>query len=308
MIARIFVLFIVLLAGGCGGVADSVAAQELDLEKITVAVDVNGESFPIYDHGEGTPVLLLHGFPDSKYLWRDQIAPLVEAGYRVIVPDLRGFGDAPRPEGVENYALSLVLEDLTGLLDALGIGRAHVVGHDWGGTVAWVFAGQHPDRCLSVTGMTVGAPGASGRRSIEQLEKFWYVFFFQNEGVAEEWLQRDDWQGLRLWSREAGDFERHKADLARPGALTAALNWYRASFSPASLNASSTPPRITVPAMGIAAEDDVFLLEAHTKNSAEMIDSSWEYHLVEDASHWLMRDQPEEVTALLLDFFPRHDP
>lgn len=308
MLTRILCLFMLLFSGGCTASADRAAAKELALETITVALDVNGERFHIYDHGDGTPVLLLHGFPDSKYLWRDQIGPLADAGYRVIVPDLRGFGQAPRPEGVENYALSLVLEDLTGLLDALDVEQAHVVGHDWGGTVAWVFAGAYPDRCLSVTGMTVGAPGASGRRSIEQLEKFWYVFFFQNEGVAEDWLQRDNWQGLRLWSRGAGDFERYKTDLARPGALTAALNWYRANFSPASLNSSSTPPRISVPAMGIAAENDAFLLEAHTKNSFEMIDSSWEYHLVEDASHWLMRDKPEEVTALLLDFFSRHDP
>jgi len=307
-IGRMVFILLLIFSVGSTALPGRVAAQGPDLDGILLDVDVNGESFPIYDDGDGTPVLLLHGFPDSKYLWRDQIEPLVEAGYRVIVPDLRGFGDAPRPEGVDNYALARILEDLTGLLDALDVERAHVVGHDWGGTVAWALAGLHANRCLSVTGMTVGAPGASGRRSIEQLEKFWYIFFFQNEGVAEEWLQRDDWQGLRRWSREAGDFEKHKTDLERPGALTAALNWYRANFSPASLNSVSTPPRILVPAMGIAAQNDAFLLEAHTKNSVEMIDSSWEYHLVEGASHWLMRDKPEEVTTLLLEFFSKHDP
>lgn len=282
-------------------------ARSVDLDAITTSVEINSESFPVYDHGEGTPVLLLHGFPDSKYVWRHQIEPLVDAGYRVIVPDLRGYGDAPRPDKVEDYALSLVLKDLTGLLDALEIERAHVVGHDWGGTVAWLFSGNHPERTISVTGMTVGAPGARGRRSIEQLEKFWYVFFFQSKGVAEEWLRRDNWQGLRQWSRGAGDFDQYVEHLSRPGALTAGLNWYRANFTPASLNSTSVPPRIKVPAMGLAAENDVFLLEGHTRNSKDMIDASWEYHLVKHASHWLMLDEPDEVTALLLAFFAKHD-
>ena len=210
------------------------------------------------------------------------------------------------PDSVSGYALPLVLKDLEGLLDKLEIDQAHVVGHDWGGTVAWLFAGNYPNRSISVTGMTVGAPGASGRRSLEQLEKFWYIFFFQNEGPAEEWLRRDDWQGLRLWTRETGDTEKQIELLSRPGALTAALNWYRANFSPASLNSKSNPPRITVPAMGIAAENDPFLLETHVKNSQEMIDAAWEYHLLEGASHWLMLDKPDEVAALLIDFFNKH--
>ena len=281
-------------------------SQELDLDMITNTVEIDGLTFPYYEHGEGPAVLLLHGFPDSKYLWRHQIKPIAEAGYRVIAPDLRGYGDAPKPDSVSGYALSLVLQDLEGLLDELDISQAHIVGHDWGGTVAWLFAGRYPDRSISVTGLTVGAPGASGRRGLEQLEKFWYIFFFQNEGPAEEWLRRDDWQGLRLWTRETGDLEKHMEDLARPGALTAALNWYRANFSPASLNSTSSPPRITVPAMGIAAENDPFLLELHVKNSHEMIDASWEYHLVKDASHWLMLDKPDEVTELLISFFAKH--
>ena len=295
-----------LLLMSCAVPATPGPSLDVDLAGITRTVEVDGETFPLYDHGDGTAVLLIHGFPDSKYLWRHRIAPLVQAGYRVIVPDLRGFGNAPRPEAVEDYSLSLVLRDLTGLLDALGVERAHVVGHDWGGTVAWLLAGYHPERCLSVTGMTVGAPGGRGRRSIEQLEKFWYVFFFQSEGVAEEWLRRDDWQGLRKWSRQAGDFDRHIQDLSRPGALTAGLNWYRANFSPASLNSTPAPPRITVPSMGIAAENDAFLLEAHTKYSSDMVDASWEYHYVRDASHWLMLDKPDEINTLLLGFFAKH--
>jgi pimeloyl-ACP methyl ester carboxylesterase len=285
----------------------SLGAQQQDkdmtLENITQTVEVNGMTFPYYELGEGPVVLLLLGFPESNYLWRNQLQPLAEAGFRVIAPDLRGFGDAPRPEKVSAYAIPELLADVTGLLDALGVEKAHVVGHDWGGTLAWLFAGNFPERSLSVTGLTVGAPGSPGRRTLDQLEKMWYIFFFQNEGPAEEWLQRDDWQGLRKWTREKGDWEHNIRLLEREGALTAGLNWYRANFSPASLNSKSNPPRIQVPAMGISAENDAYLLEAHVKNSDAMIDSSWTYHRMPDASHWLMLDHPDQLNAWLIDFF-----
>ncbi len=277
-------------------------SSDMDLTSISKTVSANGYEFPFYDHGEGPVVLLLHGFPDSRYLWRNQLQPLADAGYRVIAPDLRGFGDAPKPEGVDAYTIPNILADLTGLLDALEIEKAHIVGHDWGGTIAWLFAGNFPDRSMSVTGLTVGAPGSPGRRTLDQLEKMWYIFFFQNEGPAEEWLQRDDWQGLRAWTRGKGDLEYNIQLLQQPGALTAGLNWYRANFSPASLNNKSNPPRIKVPAMGIAAENDAYLLEAHVKNSNAMIDASWEYHLMKNASHWLMLDEPKKFNKLLIRF------
>lgn len=276
-----------------------------DLQVISSSVTVNGVTLPYYDYGEGPVVVLLHGFPDSRYVWRYQLEPLAEAGFRVIAPDLRGFGEASKPTEVEAYRVPTILADLNGLLDTLNIKRAHIVGHDWGGTIGWVFAGAYPDRCLSVSGLTVGAPGAPGRRSIEQLEKFWYIFFFLSKGPAEEWMQRDDWQGLRAWTRGAGDLERYIQDLSRPGALTAGLNWYRANFSAASLNSTATPPRITVPAMGISAENDVFLLEPHVKTSEVMIDADWTYHRVNGASHWLMLDKPMEVSKLLIQFLSK---
>ncbi len=298
---RVTYALLLLLAMALSANAQS-EKPEFDPAAITRAIELEGLRFPYFDAGEGPVVLLLHGFPDSRFLWRHQIPALVAAGYRVIAPDLRGFGEAPKPEGVEAYTIPRILADLTGLLDGLSIEKVHVVGHDWGGTIAWLFAGYHPERTTSVTGLTVGAPGAPGRRTLQQLEKMWYIFFFQNEGVAEEWLRRDDWQGLRAWTRERGDFDRYVQDLARPGALTAGLNWYRANFTPASLNAKSNPPRITVPALGISAAEDAYLLEDHVKNSDAMIDSSWTYHRMEDASHWLMLDRPDDFNELLLNF------
>lgn len=277
----------------------------MNFDQITQIVELDGDTFPYYDYGTGTPVLLLHGFPDSKYLWRHQLPALADAGYRVIAPDMLGYGDASKPAEIAAYSLPNILGDLIGLLDALSIERAHIVGHDWGGTAAWLLAGNFPNRSLSVTGMTVGAPGGKGRRDLDQLEKLWYIFFFQNEGVAEEWLSRDDWQGLRAWTRGHGDWESYRKALSQPGALTGGLNWYRANFKPASLNRTSNPPGIKVPAMGLTADGDTFLLEKHVRDCDNMIDGPWTYHRVENASHWLMLDQPNVVNALLLDFFSK---
>lgn len=300
---KLFLSGLLTLSAGLG--ISQTQSPTMNFDQITKTIELDGDTFPFYDYGAGTPVLLLHGFPDSKFLWRHQLQPLADAGYRVIVPDLLGYGGASKPAEVDAYALPNILEDLTGLLDALSVDQAHIVGHDWGGTVAWLLAGTFPTRCLSVTGMTVGAPGGRGRRDLDQLEKLWYVFFFQNEGIAEEWLRRDDWQGLRAWTREKGDFDHYRQMLDRPGALTGGLNWYRANFSPASLNKTSNPPRITVPAMGLTADGDTFLLEKHVRDCDNMIDGPWTYHRVEGASHWLMLDQPEVVNRLLIDFLAK---
>src|SRR5919108_2913975 len=179
----------------------------------------DGVELDVLDEGEGAPVLLVHGFPDSSHLWRHQVPALTGAGLRAIAPDMRGFGASDRPEAVEAYRLGRAVADLLALLDALGIGRAHVVGHDWGAAVAWLLAAIHPDRVERLVAMSVGHPGAR-RRTIADREKAWYMLLFQFEGIAEELLRRDDWALFRDWLRNDGDVDRYVEDLARPGALT----------------------------------------------------------------------------------------
>ena len=134
--------------------------QAMDLDSATKTVSVRGLSFPVVDHGTGPVVLLLHGFPDDRHLWRYQVGPLAKAGYRVVAPDLRGFGDAPRPQDPKDYGLSIVIDDVLGILDALEIRRVQLVAHDWGAAVGWRLAAEHPDRCLEVR--CAGAPAATG--------------------------------------------------------------------------------------------------------------------------------------------------
>jgi pimeloyl-ACP methyl ester carboxylesterase len=274
-----------------------------EIARLSTMVEVDGLSFPVFDHGTGPVVLLLHGFPDSRFLWRHQIGPLVDAGFRVVAPDLRGFGDAPRPEGVELYRFPLIMRDVVGLLDALQIRQARVVGHDWGSALAWSLAAYQPDRVEQLVALSVGAPGNPGGSSMAQREKFWYVLYFQFEGIAEAGLADNDWQLFKAFMRGEGDAERYLRDLARPGALTAALNWYRANLRP-QMPAGHPPPAITVscPTLGIWGDRDFALTEDHMRKSSECVTGPWRYEKLEGAGHWMMLEQPAALNRLLLEF------
>jgi pimeloyl-ACP methyl ester carboxylesterase len=263
----------------------------------------DGVTLAVLDEGEGRPVLLLHGFPDSSHLWRHQVPALVESGMRVIAPDLRGFGESDKPEAVDEYAVSRSVADVLALLDNLGIERTHVVGHDWGAGVAWVLAAFAPARVERLVAMSVGHPNALRPRSLEQREKGWYQLLFQFRGAAEELLRRDDWKLFRELLRNDGDVERYLADLSRPGALTAALNWYRANLSPdRELEPRSPLPAVAAPTLGLWSSGDNYVTEDGMLRSAEHVTGPWRYERIDGASHWMQRDAPARINELLLEF------
>jgi len=240
-------------------------------------------------------------------MWRHQIAALVAAGYRVIAPDLRGFGDAPRPTELRPYRRPFVIADVLGILDALGVRHSHLVGHDWGAALAWRLAGAYPERFDRMIALSVGAPASLGWNTIEQREKSWYFDFFVKVGIAEKALQADGWKLFREWSRGQGDHERHLRDLARPGALTSGLNWYRATFLPLAADEAPLPSlpswdRVRIPVMGVWSDADPFLLEPQMALSSALMDARWRYERITGAGHWMMIDQPEVVNQLLVDF------
>jgi pimeloyl-ACP methyl ester carboxylesterase len=262
----------------------------------------DGVTLAVLDEGEGRPVLLLHGFPDSSHLWRHQVPELVESGMRVIAPDLRGFGESDTPDAVDEYAVSRSVADVLALLDGMGIERAHVVGHDWGAVVAWVLATFAPTRVERLVAMSVGHPNALRSRSLEQREKGWYQLLFQFP-AAEELLMRDDWKLFRELLRDDGDVERYLADLSRPGALTAALNWYRANLSPdRELEPRSALPAVVAPTLGLWSSSDNYLTEDGMLRSAEHVTGPWRYERIEGASHWMQLDAPARISGLLLEF------
>lgn len=265
-------------------------------------VQGDGVALAVLDEGEGPAVVLLHGFPDSSNLWRYQVPVLVGAGFRAVAPDLRGFGESDRPAEVEAYALTHSVQDVIAVLDALSLERAHIIGHDWGALVAWLVAAFAPQRVDHLVAMSVGHPNALRERSIEQREKAWYQLLFQFD-VAEELLARDNWKLLGELLRGDGDLERYLADLSRPGAMTAGLNWYRANLAPhLELQERPAVPAVTASTLGIWSSGDNYLTEDRMLRSAGHVTGQWRYERIEGASHWLQLDRPEQVNDLLLDF------
>jgi pimeloyl-ACP methyl ester carboxylesterase len=264
-----------------------------------------GVNLAVWEEGDGPAALLLHGFPDTHRLWRNQVRALTGAGLRAIAPDLRGRGESGRPAAVEDYGIGHSVADMLRVLDELGAERAHVVGHDFGAVVAWLLAALHPERVDHLVAMSVGHPGTAQRRTIEQREKAWYTLLFQFEDVAERLLMRNDWQLLREWLRDDGDVDEYIAELSREGALTAGLRWYRANLAPhRQLEPPPSLPSITAPTLGMWSSRDHYLTEDRMVASAECVTGPWRYERLDDLSHWMQLDAPHRVDELLLDFLP----
>src|SRR4029077_13771200 len=247
-------------------------------------IEVNGVSMYVEEHGAGVPVLLMHGWPDSARLWRNQVPFLVSNGFRVITPDLRGFGRSGRPQEVAAYRLPNVVADVTGLLDALGLQTAHVVGHDWGAAVAWLTAAVAPDRVSSLVVISVPHPLAPV--TLRQHEMAWYQLFFQFAGVAEATIKADDWAWLRMFSRGDGDTGQWIEDLSRAGALTAGLNWARANLAPRMPGPQPGLPPVQAPVLGIWSDGDHYLDGERMRQSAAWGAGPGRYAEIADASHW----------------------
>ena len=263
-------------------------------------LQVNGISLHVEDRGGAKPVLLLHGWPDSGHLWRNQIPLLAANGFRAIAPDLRGFGRSDRPDGVAAYSLRNAVSDVVGVLNALGVDAADVVGHDWGAAVAWFTATLHPDRVRRLVVLSVPHPLAPP--TLRQREMAWYQLFFQFEGVAEAWLRHEDWALFREVLRGDGDVDRYIADLSRPGALTASLNWYRANLAPRTPGTPPQLPLVRAPTLGVWSTNDHYLDGERMKMSGRFVEGPWRYEQIEGASHWIPLDASDRLNELLVEW------
>jgi pimeloyl-ACP methyl ester carboxylesterase len=256
--------------------------------------------------GDGPPVILLHGFPDSSRLWRHQVPALVEAGFRVIVPDMRGYGASTKPADVDAYNILHLVGDVGAVLAGAGATPARVVGHDWGAAVAWALASVAPDAVDRLAALSVGHPstfrGAAGQLDLEQLEKSWYMLLFQFAGVAEEWLSADNWANFRAWGRHP-DADEVIAELEANSSITPALNYYRANVNPESfVGPRLVLPPVQAPTMGVWSTGDFALTEAQMIRSAEHVAGPWRYERVDGPGHWMQLEAPDEVSRLLIDF------
>jgi pimeloyl-ACP methyl ester carboxylesterase len=284
------------------GSAATAAAQPFSSTALpSKSIKVGGFSQNVVDVGSGPAVLLLHGFPNNATDWRYQIPALVNAGYRVIAPDLLGLGKSDKPLAPENYTTARDAERALELLSMLGIQRARIVGHDRGGGASWYIAAHHPDRIEQLVALTVGHSNAGRNPTIKQMEKSWYMLLFQF-AEAEEMLRKDDWRLFRNWLRNHPDTDKWIADLAPPGALTASLGWYRANRRPAATLGPALP-NVTVPALGLWSAEDHYLLPDYMLETYRYMRAPWRAERIDGASHFLMLDQPQPVTNLILDFF-----
>jgi pimeloyl-ACP methyl ester carboxylesterase len=264
-------------------------------------IQTNGLSLNVLDEGEGDPILLLHGFPDSSRLWRYQIPSLAEAGYRVIAPDLRGFGESDKPAQVEAYTLQTLIEDVVAVLNALQVERASVVAHDLGTVLAWTLAALRPERVQRLVALTKGHP--SGFRSHLQLAKSHYLRFFQ-QPEAEDALRRDGWKLMRELGASHPDLQQVLADLDQPGALTAGMNWYRALARPKQFGHGqpASLPAVSCPVLGVWASEDAYLCEEQMLASAAYVEGPWRYERLDGVGHWIPLQVPHRLTMLLLEF------
>ena len=262
--------------------------------------------------GEGPLVLLLHGFPQFWYQWRHQVPALVEAGFRVVAPDMRGYNLSDKPPGVRPYRLELLARDVERLILACGEGTADVVGHDWGAIAAWIAAMRYPGRVGRLAILNVPHPARflDGLMSPMQLLRSSYVFFFQIPRLPEEVIRAGDFALLRSVlggdpvrpeTFTAEDIERYVEAIARPGALTASLNYYRALLrTPAETR--TLLQRVEAPVLVIWGERDRFLSRRLAEPSRLWVPNLLGVKRLPDASHWVAEDRPLEVNTLLLDF------
>ncbi|GGP89076.1 alpha/beta fold hydrolase [Streptosporangium pseudovulgare] len=269
-------------------------------------MDVNGVELEVQVSGEGRDVVLLHGYPDTHACWRHQVAALNAAGYRTIAPDLRGFGASAKPDGLENYRLSRYVGDLLGIMDRLGVERAHLVGHDWGSPLVQLTAVAAPQRALSLTCMSVGHPATLAAAGPVQWRRSWYMLLFQLRGVAEWWLSRDDFATMRRWMGGHPDVEDVIARMRDPRALTSSLAIYRTGLRPLpSGRVAKLPP---VPTLGVWSSGDRFLAERAMLLTQEHVTGPWRYERIDGAGHWMQLEAPDRVNALLLDFLSAATP
>lgn len=267
--------------------------KKLRLNSLEFNVGFAGE-----DNG-GIPLLLVHGFPDDHQIWRKQVPALVAAGYRVIVPDMRGCGESEMPARRGDYRRENMVADLTALLDQLQIAQVKLVAHDWGAVIGWHFVMAHPARVERYFALSVGHPHCYAHGGLKQKLIGWYAIYFYLFRELGAWLlKQGDWWLFRHAFDLRGEWPHAKQRLARPGRLIAGMNYYIANLS--LLWAAPTP--VNVPVMGVWSDGDRFLVEKQMAESGHFVTKSWRYHKLEGAYHWLQVDRPDAVNRLLLDY------
>ncbi len=276
------------------------------------AIDVraNGIDLRVRTAGQGDRLaLLLHGFPEAWFSWRAQIPAPAELGYRVWAPDLRGYGESERPRGVDAYRMEKLLGDVAGLIDAAKAKEVVLIAHDWGGAIAWQFAMRRVRKIDRLVALNIPHPALFAKhlfRPGPQMLRSWYIFMFQLPWLPEWYLGRHDHHAIEAaFASSAVDrrrfppelLELYKKNAARPGALNAMVNYYRAAMRAGPRGPGSGKAPLEVPTLMIWGERDAALGKEMTFGTERYVrDLTVRY--VPHASHWVQQEAPETVNRM----------
>lgn len=262
---------------------------------------------------DGEPILLLHGFPEFWYGWSKQIPYLAEQGYRVIVPDQRGYNLSDKPDGRGNYTLDLLAQDVAGLIDALGYEQVNLVGHDWGGVISWVVAMQYPDKLKRLVVLNAPHPSAMIGQfmngNILQMFKSTYIGFFQLPFIPETLISLDDYQKFGEFLQGNAtygaftdeDLEDYRRAWSQPKAMTSMLNYYRGMALPSQSRIIQNKDVIDVPTLMLWGEKDVALGKELAQPSMDLVQDG-ELVFFPNATHWIQHDAPDSVNEEIHGF------
>ncbi|GAB4290007.1 MAG: alpha/beta hydrolase [Oscillatoriaceae cyanobacterium] len=276
-------------------------------------VETNRIRLHCVTQGEGDLVVLLHGFPEFWYSWRYQI-PALARNFKVVVPDLRGYNDSDKPDS--GYDLDTLAADIKGLIESLGYVKAHIVGHDWGGAIAWNLAQKFPQHLNQLVILNAPHPHRwlnEMGTNLDQLRRSWYVFAFQVPGLPEWLIQQNLKEFVKNIFREqatrksafTADLARiYQEALAKPGVLSGALNYYRHLMSPLNWvhNLGREPSPVTVPTLVLWGEDDSFWSKSFTEGLDKLIKAPFEIKFIPQCGHWIQQEVPHLVNRELLNF------
>lgn len=275
----------------------------------TIELKANGFTFEALTDGppDGRLVVLLHGFPQTSWSWRQVISKLAAGGYRVVAPDQRGYSPGARPDSVASYRMPELVADVVGMLDAMGAARADVVGHDWGAAVAWQLAARHPERVRTLAPVSVPHPLAfveALRTDEDQRQRSAYMQLFQLVGEAEELLLGDDAAGLRgvFGGQPSVDADRYVSLMQEPGVLTKCLNWYRAQDLADIADVGPT----TVPTLYVWSDQDLALGRWAAEATASHVSAPYRFEVLPGVSHWVPEEAPDQLSTWLLEHLAAH--
>jgi len=269
--------------------------REIAVQGLTFTVDVAGPE-------DGAPVLLLHGFPETRHMWRHQLDALARQGFRAVAPDQRGYSAGARPDGVDAYATQHLVADALGLMDALGAPRFDLIGHDWGGQLAWLIAAHHAGRVRSLSALSRPHPAAFARAMAEdtaQAERSRHHRAFREDGAVAR-MREAKLKPLREAILAQGvppaDAAIYVETLMQPGGIEGAMAWYRASGV-----AAADTPAVAAPTLYVWGEDDATVGRRAAELTASYVTGPYRFVAMEGAGHFLVDQFPDRVSELIIE-------